>query len=43
MAQKIAELTGKVAIDFGKSLMFIVQKKAGLKYSSHQADRNLVP
>lgn len=43
LAQKIAELTGKVALDFGKSLMFIVQKKAGLIYYSHQANLKLLP
>lgn len=43
LSQKIAEVTGKVALDFGKSLMFIVQKKAGLKYYSHQANLDLLP
>lgn len=43
LAQRIAELTGKVALDFGKSLMFIVQKKAGLIYYSHQANLKLLP
>lgn len=43
LAQKIAELTGKVALDFGKSLMFIVQKKAGLNYYSHRANLKLLP
>ncbi len=43
LSHQIAELTGKVAIDFGKSLMFIVQKKAGLQYDSHQAHKNLLP
>lgn len=43
LAQKIAELTGKVALDFGKSLMFIVRKKAGLIYYSHRANLKLLP
>lgn len=43
LAQQIAELTGKIAIDFGKSLMFMVQKKAGLKYCSSRAYRNMLP
>lgn len=43
LSQQIAESTGKVAIDFGKSLMFIVQRKAGLVYSSHQAHKDMVP
>lgn len=43
LAQKIAELTGKVSLDFGKSLMFIVQKKAGLQYYSRRANLKLIP
>lgn len=43
LTQKIAESTGKVAIDFGKSLMFMVQNKAGLEHSSHQAFRDMLP
>lgn len=43
LSQQIAELTGKVAIDFGKSLMFIVQKKAGLKYYSYRANKKMLP
>lgn len=42
LAPKIAQLSGKVSLDFGKSLMFIVKKKAGLKYSSYQAKKNLL-
>jgi hypothetical protein len=38
----LAQETGKVCIDFGKSLMFIVQKKAGLKYSSRQANKHML-
>lgn len=43
LAPQIAQLTGKIALDFGKSLMFIVKKKAGLKYSSRRANCNLLP
>lgn len=43
LAQQIAELTDKVSLDFGKSLMFIVKNKAGLKYYSHRANLKLIP
>ncbi|WP_174819882.1 GT-D fold domain-containing glycosyltransferase [Paenibacillus koleovorans] len=43
LAPLIAEQTGKVALDFGKSLMFIVKKKAGLEHSSHQATKDMLP
>lgn len=43
LTPQISRFTGKVAIDFGKSLMFLVQKKAGLKYHSHQANLDLIP
>jgi hypothetical protein len=42
LAQKVAE-TGNIGIDFGKSLMYIVQKKAGLKNSSRGANKGLIP
>jgi len=43
LTPQIARLTGRVAIDFGKSLMFLVQKKAGLKYYSHRSNLHLIP
>jgi hypothetical protein len=43
LAPAIAEQTGKVALDFGKSLMFIVEEKAGLEHSSKKANMNLIP
>ncbi|WP_134699050.1 GT-D fold domain-containing glycosyltransferase [Ammoniphilus sp. YIM 78166] len=43
LSQHIAEKTGKVAIDFGKNLMFIVQQKAGLEHSSRDAHEGLIP
>lgn len=42
LAPRVAKETGKVALDFGKSLMFIVKQKAGLEHSSHQANENLL-
>jgi len=38
LTPQIARLTGRVAIDFGKSL-----KKAGLKYYSHRSNLHLIP
>lgn len=43
LAPEIVEMTGKIAIDFGKSLMFMVKKKAGLNYSSDRANTDLIP
>ncbi|MFC7394400.1 GT-D fold domain-containing glycosyltransferase [Scopulibacillus cellulosilyticus] len=43
IAQKVAEMTGKIGIDFGKSLMFMVQGKAGLTHSSRGAKIDLLP
>ncbi|MDF2653088.1 MAG: hypothetical protein K0Q73_8893 [Paenibacillus sp.] len=43
LAPAIAEQTGKVALDFGKSLMFIVEEKAGLEHSSERANKNMIP
>ena len=43
LAQKVAETTGNIGIDFGKSLMYIVQKKAGLNHSSRGANKDLLP
>lgn len=43
LAPKLAEKTGKIGIDFGKSLMFMVKKKAGLDYDSHRANIDLIP
>lgn len=42
LAQKVAE-TGNIGIDFGKSLMYIVQNKAGLKNASRGANKGLIP
>ncbi|RDW16415.1 hypothetical protein CWR48_17395 [Oceanobacillus arenosus] len=43
LAQKVAEVTGKIGIDFGKSLMFMVKEKAGLTHSSKRANIDLLP
>lgn len=43
LSQKIAKSTKTVAIDFGKSLMFMVQKKAGLEHSSSKAREDMLP
>lgn len=42
LCPRIAERTGKVALDFGKSLMFIVERKAGLEHSSDRANKKML-
>ncbi|MEW4267079.1 GT-D fold domain-containing glycosyltransferase [Priestia aryabhattai] len=43
LAHKVAEITGNIGIDFGKSLMYMVREKAGLKHSSNRANIDLIP
>lgn len=42
LCPRIAEQTGKIALDFGKSLMFIVERKAGLEHSSDRANKKML-
>lgn len=43
LAHKVAEMTGKIGIDFGKSLMYVVKEKAGLNHSFERANKDLLP
>ncbi len=43
IAQRLSQTTGKVGIDFGKSLMFMVKNKAGLNGGSDRANIDLIP
>ncbi|MGN2275052.1 GT-D fold domain-containing glycosyltransferase [Priestia megaterium] len=43
LAHKVAELTGKIGIDFGKSLMYMVKGKVGMNHSLMRPDIDLLP
>jgi hypothetical protein len=43
LSPAIAGLTDKIALDFGKSLMYMFEEKAGLTHSSAKANEKLIP
>jgi hypothetical protein len=43
LAAKVAELAGKIGLDFGKSAAYMVKGKAGLDKSSSRANLDLIP